>query len=184
MTAVDLFVRLAQTHKPDCHMSLDGPPPEAVPDPEEMARTLGSDVVARYAASCRPIYEDLRRVIGQVSGLLILARLTSRTEMADLNEMHLCRARWREAAERLATLEAPTGLSQHKLQLTSAHRFSGEAINAFAGLRGGMDNSTELDRMGIQIKRAYAHLEAASSSRAGLQMVDFTHACCSCAHQN
>lgn len=184
MTGVDLFMRLAATHKPDCHMSLDGPPPETVPDPEEMARTLGSDAVGRYAAACRPIYEDLRRVIGQVSGLLILARLTSRTEMSDLNELQLCRARWCDAAERLAALEAPTGLSRHKLQLTSAHQFSGEAINAFAGLRGGVDKTAEFDRMGLQIKRAYAHLEAASSSKAGLQMVDFTHACCSCAHQH
>jgi hypothetical protein len=36
--------------------------------------------------------------------------------------------------------------------------------------------------MTVQIKRAYAHLEAASAPRAGLQMVDFTHACCACAH--
>jgi hypothetical protein len=65
MTALDLFTRLAATHKPDCMLSLDGPLPEAVPDPDELARTLGSDAVARYATACRPIYEDLRRVIGQ-----------------------------------------------------------------------------------------------------------------------
>lgn len=181
MTAVDLFLRLAATHKPDCHMSLDGPLPETVPDPEEMARTLGSDAVGKYAMACRPVYEDLRRVIGQLAGLLILAQLTSRTEMADLSEMNLCRARWRDAAERLAALSPPRGLNRHKVQLDSAHAFSGMVIGTFRMLRQGDDNIAQLEGMTIQIKRAYAHLEAASSNKAGLQMVDFTHACCSCA---
>jgi hypothetical protein len=184
VTAVDLFTRLSSTHKPDCQMSLEGPPPETVPDPEVMARTLGSDAVGRYALGCRPIYEDLRRVIGQISGLLILARLTSRTEMADLDEMRLCRARWHDAAERLAALEAPPGLGRHKIQLNGALQFSGDAMNAFGDLHIGADNTGQFDRMGLQIKRAYTHLEAASSNKAGLQMVDFTHACCSCAHQH
>lgn len=184
MSETDLFTRLAATHRPDCALSFDGPVPGAVPDPDEMARTLRSDAVTRYAGACRPIYEDLRRVIGQISGLLILARLTSRTLMADLDETKQCRERWRSAADRLGALDAPPGLSAHRLQLISAHRFSGETLEEFDALRSGTDNTERLDRMGLRIKRAYAHLEAASSTKAGLQMVDFTHACCSCAHGN
>jgi hypothetical protein len=182
MTALDLFTRLAATHKPDCMLSLDGPLPEAVPDPDELARTLGSDAVARYATACRPIYEDLRRVIGQLAGLLILARLTTRTEMADLPEMAQCRARWNDAAGRLGLLQAPTGLQRHKAQLEGAHGFSGQVMAGFASLRPASDMTAQLDLMSVQIKRAYAHLDAASAPKAGLQMVDFTHACCACAH--
>ena len=69
-----LFTRLAQSHKPDCVLSLGGPLPETVASPDELAVTLGSDAVARYAAACRPVYEDLRRIIGQISGLVILAQ--------------------------------------------------------------------------------------------------------------
>lgn len=182
MSETDLFTRLAATHKPDCPLSLDGPLPEAVANPDELGRALGSDAVAVYAAACRPVYEDLRRVIGQLSGLLILARLTTRTEMVDLPEMVQCRARWDEAGQKLGALTAPPGLQRHKTQLDSAHAFSGLVITAFADLRRGMDMTAQLDRMTVRIKRAYAHLEAASAPKAGLQMVDFTHACCACTH--
>lgn len=182
MTSVDLFTRLAATHKPDCMLSLEGPLPEAVPNPEELARTLGSDAVALYASACRPIYEDLRRVVGQLAGLLILARLTARTEMADLPEMQQCRARWQDAAQRLAMLSPPTGLQRHKAQLDGAHAFCGFVMKTFPDLRPTSDTAPQLDLMSVQIKRAYAHLDAASSTKAALQMVDFSHACCACAH--
>ncbi|MBC7736151.1 MAG: hypothetical protein H7245_02755 [Candidatus Saccharibacteria bacterium] len=181
MTATDLFTRLAATHKPDCMLSLEGPPPETVPNPDELARTLGSDTVARYASACRPIYEDLRRVIGQLAGLLILARLTNKTELADLPEMTQCRARWQDAATRLSALSPPSGLLRHKSQLDSAHVFSGLVMETFSHLRRNTDTTPQLDLMSVQIKRAYAHLDAASSTKAGLQMVDFSHACCACA---
>lgn len=182
MTETDLFTRLAATHKPDCMLSLDGPLPEPVPSPDELARTLGSDAVALYAQACRPVYEDLRRVIGQLSGMLILARLTRKIEIADLPEMAQCRARWHEAGMRLGALVPPSGLQQHKTQLDSAHVFSGLVISGVLGLRRGPDIEPQLDLMSVQIKRAYAHLEAATAPKAGLQMVDFSHACCACAH--
>ena len=182
MTSIDQFTRLAAIHKPDCMLSLEGPVPEAVPDPDVMARTLGSDVIGLYATACRPIYEDLRRIIGQLAGLLILARLTARSEMADLTEMKQCQNRWHEAAQRLGALAAPTALERHKSQLNNAHAFSGLVMRSFPELRATADNTMKLNLMTVQIKRAYAHLEAASSVKAGLQMVDFSHACCSCAH--
>jgi hypothetical protein len=181
MTA-DLFTRLAATHKPDCMLSLEGPLPEATPNPDELARTLGSDAAAAYASACRPIYEDLRRVIGQLAGLLILARLTRKAGMADLPEMAQCSARWQNAAHRLGLLQAPSGLARHKVQLDHAHAFSGLVMRTFYDLRRGADAAPQLDLMSVQIKRAYAHLDAASSTKAGLQMVDFSHACCACAN--
>lgn len=182
MTEPDLFTRLAATHKPDCMLSLDGPVPRAVPSPDELARTLGSDAVARYAQECRPVYEDLRRVIGQLSGLLILARLTGKAGIADLPEAAQCRARWHEAGQRLGGLAPPPGLHGHKAQLDSAHGFSGQVIALVPQVRTGPDAEAQYDRMTVLIKRAYAHLEAASAPKAGLQMVDFTHACCACTH--
>jgi len=180
MTSTDLFTRLAATHKPDCLLSLEGPAPEAVPDPDGLAQTLGSDAAGRYARDCRPIYEDLRRVIGQLAGLLILAQLTARTEVGDLRELDLCRRRWQQATDRLAMLAPPAGLERHRRQLASAHDFAGAVLGGFDQLRPRGDNAAQFDAMSLRIKRAYAHLEAASAPKAGLQMVDFTHACCSC----
>jgi hypothetical protein len=179
-TQDELFTRLTATHKPDCLLSLEGPLPETVPDPEVMARALESEAVGLYAVACRPIYEDLRRIIGQLSGLLILARLTARSEALDTVEMKQCQSRWSEAAQRLEALAAPAGLGGHKVQLESAHAFSGLVMRTFSTLHTGKAGEAELDQMSVQIRRAYAHLEAASSARAGLQMVDFSHACCSC----
>lgn len=182
MTETDLFTRLAATHKPDCMLSLAGPLPETVPSPDELSRTLGSDAVAAYALACRPVYEDLRRIIGQLSGLLILARLTGKSGIADLPEMVQCRARFQQAAQRLGDLAPPAGLHRHQAQLGSAHAFCGQVMASIQQIRRGTESTAEFDLMTVQIKRAYAHLEAASAPKAGLHMVDFTHACCACAH--
>ncbi len=175
-----LFTRLAQTHKPECIMALDGPLPEAVPAPEELARTLGSEALAKYAADCRPIYDDLRRIVGQLAGLTILARLTTRQEIRDLPELHKCETRWKEAFERLSTLEAPSGAGSHKSQLEAALSFCWAAMRTFSELHGQGALENALDQAGVQVKRAYAHLQAASSQKAGLDMVDFSHSCCCC----
>jgi len=181
MRTTNLFTRLAQDHKPDCILSLEGPAPEAVPDPEVLARSLGSDAAGLYADACRPVYEDLRRIIGQLAGLLILARLTVHPQVADLVEMDRCRARWNDARERLHTLAVPFGLARHKRQLESAHGFAGEALRALLAPRPTGDVETRFDHTSLLIKRAYAHLQAASSQKARLHMVDFSHACCFCA---
>ncbi len=103
--------------------------------------------------------------------------------MADLGEMTRCQNRWDDANQRLQALAVAGGLSRHKAQLDSARSFAGDVMGTFLDLRPGADNTMLLDRMSIQIKRAYAHLDAASSPKAKLQMVDFSHACCSCGHE-
>ncbi|WP_377297116.1 hypothetical protein [Rhizobium sp. SGZ-381] len=178
----DLFMRLATVHKPDCVAIAEGPAPEPVADPATLAVTLGSDALARYAGDCQPIYENLRRVIGQISGLMILARLTGHIEVADLPELAACQARWNDADERTAALAAPQAAQPHREQLVAACLFSGLALKTFSALGQRADNDAAFDRMVGLTKRAYAHLSAASTEKAGLNMVDFTHACCSCRH--
>ena len=175
-----LFTRLAQTHKPECIMSLDGPLPETVPAPEELARTLGSDALAKYASDCRPIYEDLRRIVGQLAGLAILARLTTRREIRDLPELQNCQTRWKDASEKLSTLQAPAGAGSHRTQLEAALSFCWAAMRTFSELQGQDALDRALDQAGVQIKRAYSHLQAASAPKVGLEMVDFSHSCCCC----
>lgn len=180
---IHLFTRLAQSHKPDCVLSLDGPPPESVASPDELAVTLRSDAVARYAAACRPVYEDLRRIIGQISGLVILAQLTAQRQVTDLPEYDACEARAAQAGDRLGALRVPTGIEPHKAQLDAALQFSRLAMGTFSQTRGGDALATDLDRAGLLIKRAYAHLRAASGAKAGLEMVDLSQACCCCGQQ-
>lgn len=180
MTRDSLFTRLSSVHRPNCALFEDGPLPAAVPSPEVMARNFGSEAAARYAESCQPIYEDLRRVVGQLAGLAILTQLTASAEVLDLGELDSCRSRWQHAADHLAELNVPANLQEHFRQLEAAHIFSGQTLRSFSTLRYRRENEDIFESIARQVQRAYAHLRAASSEKAGLEMVDFTHACCSC----
>jgi hypothetical protein len=177
-----LFDRLTTVHRPDCAFFADGPLPLPVAGPDDLAPLLGADTVARYAAACRPVFEDLRRVVGQLAGLMILAQLTQSSEVAGLDELASCRRRWAEAGERIKTLAAPDALAPHRAQIEAAHAFSGLALGTFSELRPRGDNEAAFDTISRHVRRAYAHLSAATAEKAGLAMVDLSHACCSCGH--
>lgn len=172
-----LFTRLAETHKAGCEFALDGPLPEAAPCPEALAATLGSQDMARYATDCRPVYEDLRRIIGQISGLLILARLTAQRQVADLPEHAACLARMAQAQTRFDAIAPVPGSTAHRDQLEAALGFSRLALRTLSQAREpGFEAA--LDLAGQQVKRAYAHLRGATAPKAGLEMVDLSQACC------
>lgn len=175
-----LFDRLANVHRQDCALFADGPLPVPVAGPDDLAPLLGSEAAARYAAECRPVFEDLRRVVGQLAGLMILAQLTQSSEVAGLSELASCRRRWSEAEERIKALTAPDALQPHRAQIAAAHAFSGLALETFSVLRPRGDNEAAFDTISRHVRRAYAHLSAATAEKAGLAMVDLSHACCSC----
>lgn len=116
----DLFQRLTVVHRPDC-TALSQPAPTAaaaaLPDEDEVARILGSDAAGRYGVEARAVYEDLRRLIGQRAGLLILARLTARRDTGELPEIAACRERLAFAQTALARLSAPGPLAAHHAML-------------------------------------------------------------------
>lgn len=180
MSEPDLFTRLTSVHRPDCEIFAEGPLPQPAPDPDTMAQTLGSDEAARYAEDCRAPFEDLRRVIGQLAGLMILAQLSRKADIADLTELTACRDRWQGCAAHLDALRPPAPLAPHRDQLAAAHAFCGKALHSFDALRPQADNTPVFDDIARLVRRAYAHLSAATSQKAGLEMADLTHACCSC----
>ncbi|MFC5386666.1 hypothetical protein ACFPLB_11910 [Aquamicrobium segne] len=175
-----LFQRLGVVHRPDCSLFADGPLPQPAPDPDVLAQVLGTEEAALYAKACHPVFEDLRRIVGQIAGLMILAQLTQSSEVADLEELSSCQRRWKDCADRLRALRAPSALAGHFEQLSATHAGCGRALSEFQLLRASGDNEAIFDRIAAQVSRAYAHLSAATSQKAGLEMVDLTHACCSC----
>lgn len=175
-----LFDRLTSVHRPDCALFADGPLPAPVVGPEDLSALLGSETTGRYAAACRPVFEDLRRVVGQLAGLMILAQLTSSSDVASLAELESCRQRWHAAGERIAALAAPDALAPHREQIVAAHAFCGLALGTFSELRPRGDNEAAFDAISRHVRRAYAHLSAATAEKAGLVMVDLSQACCSC----
>ncbi|MFT4148567.1 MAG: hypothetical protein QM656_00085 [Paracoccaceae bacterium] len=177
-----LFDRLAVLHRPDCAaMTAPATPAPDLPDAGMLARILGADEAGRYAIAARQVYEELRRLIGQLAGLLILARLTSRRDHADLAEHRTCRDRHAEAVALLARLSAPGPLGPHRARLAESTALCGEIIDGLA--RWQPDAATadaEFAALNARIRHALGLLESCSSDKAGLQMVDFSHACCTC----
>ena len=176
------FNRIVGIHKPDCEMLMRCDPVEETPLPgeAELVSALGSEQTAEYAMACRGIYEDLRRVIGQLAGLMILARVTRKIEFVELEQVDNCTKRWTDAGARIGALKAPGPVARHKKQIEAAHDFCGRVLRTFPQLSSRTDLDATFDEMGEHLKQAYQKLSRASSHEAGLVMVDFSNACCSC----
>ncbi|MBZ9964624.1 hypothetical protein [Mesorhizobium sp. BR1-1-2] len=180
------FERAVSVHRYDCevvaapHVSVTGSeePVAAIHD-----AALADEAIVRYVVATRPVYEGLRRLIGQLAGLLVLAQAGGRRDVLDLPDIPVARERWTEMEQRLGALQAPHGLESHCARLRAAHATLGEVLDDFGSVRLRRDWQQELDRAGQRIKRAYAGLQAASEPRAGMTPVDFNHACCSCAQR-
>ncbi len=138
------------------------------------------DDVAAYAAGARAVYSDLRRLVGQLAGLLILAQASNRREAFDLPTLVAARELWQSLPERLDGLRAPGRLDANAYQLRATHRLLGDCLEALRDPRLNGDDRPDLSAAMAGLARAYTHLQAASEPRVGMTMVDFSHACCNC----
>jgi hypothetical protein len=135
------------------------------------------DEIASYVIGARPVYSDLRRLLGQIAGLLILAQASNRKEALDLPMLAAAKELWLSVPERMEGLRAPSRLDAHLYHLKSAHRLLGSCFDSLAAFRC-KDEKLNLTDALADIARAYAHLQSASEPRAGMTMVDFRQACC------
>lgn len=179
------FERAVTIHRYDCEaVSVDDQPTGGGPAADIDAACFALDeAVVGYAVAARPLYDGMRRSIGQVAGLLVLVQASGRRDVLDLPELAVAGERWDELAQRLRTLKVPRGLEPHFDRLERAHAMIGDVLDAFYAARRTRGWQSSLDRASETIKSAYACLQAASEPRAGMTMVDFNHACCSCARR-
>jgi hypothetical protein len=168
------FDQAAVVHLPQCEavgaeaMNGDGLP---------IGDAGASDAIVAYALAMRPLYDSLKRVIGQVGGLLILAETTGKAETIDLPSLAHAEDALRNVREQLATLPVPAGPAVHRERVEAACRLAAIAIDA---LRKSATRAMELAPALDALSRSYQLLQSASDSRFGLMMVDFRHACCTC----
>ncbi|MDQ0393272.1 hypothetical protein [Labrys monachus] len=171
--SLSLLDAAAPVHRPDC-ASLAAEPPMADGLPEKV-----SDEVIAYGLEARRIYADLKRVIGQTAGLLILAQASGRREAFDLPSLAGARETWLECRDRLGSLSAPSRLDANLRRMAAAHRLVGACLAALQSPRmaeGDPDLTVSLDNLSA----AYRQLQAASEHRFGMTMVDFRYSCCNC----
>lgn len=176
-----LFERAVTLHREDCS-ALAEPArftASAVAPPDASDAALADHVVA-YRLGAGKAYEAFRRLIGQLAGLLILVQASGRREVLDLPDLPIADERWREAGDALAALDAPGGLSAHKAKLDATWKHIGAGLRHFRrfGEIGGGEPALAI--ASNEINAAYQALRSASDMEAGLSMVDFSQACCSC----
>lgn len=186
MSAKRFFERAVTVHRYDCELVAAPQPSDAESgDSQPPIDKDGTtdEAIVRYVVATRPIYDGLRRLIGQVAGLLVLAEAGGRRDVLDLPDIPAACEQWAEVKQRLGALQAPHGLEAHRVRLETAHATVGEVLDEFGLARLRRDWQQHLDRAAERIKHAYAWLQAASEPRAGMTPVDFNHACCSCAQR-
>jgi hypothetical protein len=166
----------SHVHRPECASLAANPP--AIPDVDRVPEDASDEVIA-YGLQARRIYADLKRVIGQTAGLLILAQASGRREAFDLPSLANAQDLWLETRDRLGSLSAPTRLDPNLRRMVAAHRLVGACLTSLHAPRladGAPDLTVALDNLSA----AYKHLQAASEDRFGMTMVDFRHSCCNC----
>jgi hypothetical protein len=137
------------------------------------------DEIAVYVIGAKRVYSDLRRLVGQVAGLLILAQASNRKEALDLPILAAARELWLSVPEQMERLRAPVRFGAHLSHLRSAHRRLGSCFDSLGAFRCNDEKLNLADAL-ADIASAYSHLQSASEPRAGMTMVDFSHACCHC----
>lgn len=174
--ALSLLDQAATVHQWHCD-SLAMPVEE---QPAELDPATTDDAVVRYGLGARAVYGDLKRVVAQAGGLLILAQASARRDAFDLPSLSHAEELCRTARDRLASLPAPGRLAGHHERMTEAAQLATACLAQIRTARLDADREPDLGAASSLLSRAYAILQSTSDSRFGMMMVDFRHACCSC----
>jgi hypothetical protein len=137
--------------------------------------------IAAYLSTLRPVYDAMKRCLGQMAGLLLLLQ----TRCLDPHRAGVTHDAMRdllaELSDRLRALKAPEGAQRHFRGLEALVRqleAGAEQLNRQKDL---IDPaSADLDALVRRLFAIQHGLLEAAEPRAGLSPVDFTAACCTC----
>ncbi|MCB8840501.1 hypothetical protein [Aurantimonas sp. VKM B-3413] len=135
------------------------------------------DAVAGYVLAARRAYDGMRRQIGHLAGLLILAEAGGREVLA-VAALSDATEKWETIRDVLDTTKTPPRLEHHRDGLLLAHQAIGEALADFGRI--GLPGKDSGPAISARLNRAYRILQGIAEPQAGMTMVDFSHACCSC----
>ena len=163
-------------HGADCDLSdLPAAPVDWLSD-----ITTDHDALIRYAVGLRPGYERLGRIVGQIAGMLILARLGRRFE-ADWPMAAIVVEQAAVVEDELHGVWVPAAARQHHRYLLQALERVQKVVRAFGHcLPTGDPLREQLDAWTRELKLAGAMLSGAAVESLGLMPLDFSQACCNC----
>ena len=171
-----LLDQAASVHRWDCEsfgMGEVGPPVEVDPSQTD-------ERVMRYGLAARAIYADLKRVIAQAGGLLILMQASLRRDPLDLPSLGHAEDLCRVATDRLASLQAPGRLAAHHERLSEVARLAALCLERIRASALDDNGAPDVSVAATALSQAYTVLQSTSDSRFGMAMVDFRYACCNC----
>jgi hypothetical protein len=165
-------------HAPDC--STWDTPAESEAD-HLVSIGYKDEQVAAYLSELRPLYDAMKRCLGQMAGLLLLMQ----TRALDAGRASLTHDAMRELlaelSDRLRALKAPEGAERH---FHGLQKLVGQ-LEASAGQFGRQKDlidpaAADLDALVTRLFAIQQGLLAAAEPRAGLAPIDFRAACCTC----
>jgi hypothetical protein len=133
-----------------------------------------SDRTVAYVIATQPVFDDLRQVVAQLAGLLVLAATGSKDSAPDhpmLSASKLVLAKAADGVKRIAVPAADRVRLHHR-----------ELVEATAALEDAMTSASawpiDVDAVMRPLRVAYAHLQHAASVLPGFRIVSFEQACC------
>jgi hypothetical protein len=130
-----------------------------------------------YALAIETIFAELRAIIGQLSGTLILLRTRRAHDLGDLPE--LVRDRRDRAVECIDRLNSPGSRLADRGRLNQAVAHIDAAMVALCQMR--RDRTHEqIVSVSTRLTAAYRLMQDICDHRIGLTMVDTGNACCTC----
>jgi len=139
----------------------------------------GSEQLVAYSLSVEAVFGNLRALLGQISGLLILIQSRLQRDAADLPDLAIARERWAETAEQIAHLNVPESRAKDRSRLTAAAAHVHDALKVIAEMR---DARTDegVGEASRRLNVAYRLMQRVCDHRIGLTMIDTSASCCSC----
>lgn len=146
---------------------------------QELIGPTGNEQLIVYSLSVEAVFGNLRALLGQISGLLILIQSRLQRDAADLPDLAIARERWAETIEQLAHLNVPESRAEDRPHLKAAGAHIDDALNAIAEMRRARtdDGVSEASR---HLHAAYRLMQRVCDHRIGLTMIDTSASCCSC----
>lgn len=172
----DLASSAPTLHGADCDL-LDLP---AAPVDWLADITTNHDALIRYALGLRPGYERMGRIVGQLAGLLILARLGRRFE-PDWPMAASVVEQAQQLDDELHSVWVPVVARQHYRYILQALLRVQKVVHAF-DQRLPTDDllCAQLDGWTRELKLVGAMLSGSAVEALGIMPLDFSQACCNC----